>query len=75
MAGVDLTQAQAMLAAYIAAELAVLKNQAYEIAGRRLTRANLKEITDGRRYWEGQVALAARSASGRSRGRTIVIRG
>lgn len=44
-----------MLAAYIAAETAVLGGQAYTIAGRSMTRANLKEIRDGVTYWQNKV--------------------
>ena len=41
MAGITLTQAQAQLDAYLAAETAVLTGQKYEIAGRVLERADL----------------------------------
>ena len=45
MAGITLAQAQAQLDAWLAASLATATGQAYEIAGRRLTRANAAEIT------------------------------
>lgn len=44
MPGISLATAQARLDAYIAAEIAVLSGQEYEIAGRRLRRPDLGEI-------------------------------
>lgn len=55
MPGIDLAAAQARLDAYLAAELAVLSGQEYEIAGRRLKRADLKEIRAGIEHWNQQV--------------------
>lgn len=56
MAGITLAQAEARLAEYMAAETAVLeRGQAYRIADRELTRADLKEIRDGITYWQNQV--------------------
>ena len=55
MAGIDLSAAQARLDAYLAAELAVLGGQEYEISGRRLKRADLVEIRSGVQYWNRQV--------------------
>jgi hypothetical protein len=75
MAGVTLAQAQTLLDAYIAAETAVLTGQAYEIAGRKMTRANLTEIRSGRKEWEQQVSLLSGSASGRGRSRTMTTGG
>ena len=51
MAGITITQAQAQLEAYLAAETAVLLGQSYEIAGRKLTRAN---YVDGGGYIDGK---------------------
>jgi len=62
MAGITLAQAQARLDAYLAAELAVLGGQEYEIAGRRLKRANLREIRDGIQIWEQRVKDLSRSS-------------
>jgi hypothetical protein len=45
--GMTLDQWQTRLDAYLEAERRVLDNQAYEVAGRRLTRANLAEIREG----------------------------
>jgi hypothetical protein len=70
MAGITLEQAQTQLAAYLAAETKVLANQSYEIAGRKLTRANLGEIREGIKHWDDQVkhlsAVASRGRSSRS---------
>ena len=62
MAGITLAQAQARLDAYLAAELAVLGGQEYEIAGRRLKRADLKEIRAGIDVWERRVKDLSRSS-------------
>lgn len=69
MAGITLTQAQAQLDAYLAAETAVLSGQSYEIAGRKLTRANLADIQSGIRAWNSRVQSLSRT-----RGRAIVPR-
>lgn len=75
MAGITLAQAEAQLAAYLAAETAVLKSQRYELAGRMLTRADLKEIRSGIEVWDARVKNLSRQAAGRSRSRTIVAGG
>lgn len=67
MAGITLEQAQAKLDQYLAAEEAVLTGQSYEIAGRKLTRANLESIQAGVTLWNGRVKEMTSSASGRSR--------
>lgn len=72
MAGLTLAQAQTQLAAYLAAETAVLSGQRYEIAGRSLTRANLGEIQTGINTWNQRVATLTRQSSGRSRARTVI---
>ena len=62
MAGIDLAIAQAKLDAYLAAELAVLSGQRYEIEGRMLQRANLAEIQAGIDIWDQRVKrLSARN--------------
>ncbi len=61
MAGITLTVAQARLDQYLAAELAVLSGQEYEIAGRRLRRADLREIRDGIQQWDQRVKSLART--------------
>ena len=75
MAGITLTQAQAQLDAYLAAETAVLGGQSYEIAGRKLTRANLSEIQAGIEIWNNRVVTLSNKANGRSRSRTVVVGG
>ena len=72
MAGITLEQAEIQLAAYLAAEMAVLGNQSYEIAGRKLTRADLAEIRSGVDAWNNRVINLSNKARGRSRARTIV---
>jgi len=73
MAGITLEQAQAQLAAYLAAETAVLSGQKYEIAGRMLMRANLAEIQTGIRTWNERVITLSNAGRGRSRARTVVV--
>jgi hypothetical protein len=72
MAGITLAQAETQLAAYLAAETAVLSGQAYEIAGRTLRRANLEDIRLGIATWDARVKTLARAAEGRTRSRTMV---
>lgn len=67
MAGITLTQAQAQLDSYLAAETAVLTGQSYEIAGRKLTRANLEFIQKGIELWDDRVKNLANKAAGRTR--------
>lgn len=74
MAGITLAQAQAQLDSYLAAETAVLSGQSYEIAGRRLNRANLAEIQAGITIWLQRVNTLTGSAVGRCRARTMMPR-
>jgi len=75
MAGITLAQAEEQLDAYLTAETKVLGSQRYELAGRMLTRADIKEIRDGIQYWDAQVKNLSIKAAGRSRSRTIVAGG
>lgn len=50
-----MSNATDMLAAYQAAEIAVLKGESYQIGDLRLTRANLAEIRAGRAEWQRAV--------------------
>lgn len=75
MAGITLVQAQAQLDAWLAASLAVAQGQSYEIAGRRLARADAAEVTRNVQYWQQQVTLLTRAAAGRSRSRTVLLGG
>ncbi len=74
MAGITLAQAEAQLAAWIEADTKVAGGQSYEIAGRRLTRADAADITAKIEYWNGKVLSLSQSAAGRSRARTMVVR-
>lgn len=74
MAGITLAQAQAQLTAYLAAETAVLQGQAYEIAGRRMTRADLEAIQKGITAWNDRVSQLTVQAAGRGRSRTVIVR-
>jgi Family of unknown function (DUF6148) len=73
MAGITLLQAQTQLAAYLAAETAVLSGQKYEIAGRSLQRADLGQIREGIGTWDARVKTLSVAATGRSRSRTVVV--
>ena len=73
MAGITQAQAQAQLDAWLAASSAVAQSQSYEIAGRKLTRANAAEIREQIDYWESKLTLATQRANGRGRSRTIVV--
>lgn len=73
MAGITLAQAQAQLNAWLAASAAVATSQSYEIAGRKLTRANAAEIRQSIDYWNSQVSVLTSRANGRGRTRTVVL--
>ena len=66
MAGITLAVAQARLDDYLAAESKVLGGQSYEIHGRKLTRANLREIQDGINVWNRRVQQLNRRSAGRA---------
>lgn len=67
MPTVTSAQAQEMVAKYIAAEQAVLKNQSYTIGTRTYTRANLTSIRNGRKEWQKVVDQLAGRGSMRVR--------
>jgi len=67
MAGITLAQAETQLEAYLAAEIAVLSGQSYEIAGRSLRRADLEFIQKGIDTWNQRVQALGGQASGRGR--------
>ncbi len=60
MAGIDLVVAEARLTEYLTAEQKVLSGQEYEIAGRRMKRADLDAIREGIAYWNGWVQRLSR---------------
>jgi phage FluMu protein gp41 len=72
MAGITLLQAQTQLDSYLAAETAVLSGQSYEIAGRKLSRADLASIQQGVQLWNSRVINLTNQSRGRSRARTVV---
>ena len=72
MAGITLAQATAQLAAYLAADTAVLSGQKYEISGRMTQRADLQTIQAGITTWNERVATLTRQSTGRSRARTVI---
>lgn len=55
MAGITLAQAEAKLDTYMAAADAVATGQSYDINGVSMTRANLTEIHNAIKFWDGQV--------------------
>ena len=63
-----MSTATTMLAAYIAAETAVLQGQSYTMNGRTLTKSNLDSIIKGRREWEARVHAETEIAAGRQAG-------
>ena len=72
MSAISLQQAQTQLERYLAAEAAVLLGQSYEINGRKLTRANLKDIQAGIDTWNSKVTQLSNRTARRGRSRTIV---
>jgi hypothetical protein len=72
MAGITLAQAEAKLAAYLAAEEAVLNGQSVRHeSGRSLTMADLGEIRRGVDTWDAKVKSLSAAASGRGRSRPV----
>jgi hypothetical protein len=65
VAGISQEVAQNNLNAWIAASLAVAKNQSYTIGDRTFTKADAGKIREMIDYWEGKVAAAE---DGRPRG-------
>ncbi len=60
MAGITLAQAEAQLAVWLDASLKVATGQAYEIAGRKLTRADAAVIQKQITFWDRQVKRLTR---------------
>lgn len=76
MAGITLEQAQQQLDAFLAASLAVAKNQSYEIDGRKFTRADLAHIQAQITFWDNYVKrLTAAQTRRGPRVRYGVVRG
>ncbi len=55
MAAYTLVEAQTMLATYIEAEKSILKGQSYSIGDRALSRADLHDLAEQRKYWSDMV--------------------
>ncbi len=64
MSVITLSEAEAALAEWQAANLQVARSQSYSFAGRTLTRADAAEIRTQIQYWSGQVALLRSASSG-----------
>ncbi len=61
MAGITLAQAEAKLTEWMNADTAVATSQEYTTAsGRRLTRADAKEIRDNIEFWDAKVKSLTR---------------
>ena len=60
MAGITLAQAEAKLTLWLAAEDKVASGQSYEIAGRKLARADLGMIGDRIAHWDSMVKRLSR---------------
>lgn len=69
-----MSQAENMLAKYMAAEAALLEGKEVAFGDRRLRREDLAEIRAGRREWEQRVARENASAAGVSSIRFSVAR-
>jgi hypothetical protein len=61
-----MSEATDLLAAYIAAETAVLSFGSYQWGDRRMTRADLGEIRKGRAEWQRKVDREAEQAAGQT---------
>lgn len=70
MAGITLTQAQAQLTSWLAADTAVAQGQSYAIGTRSLTRAQAREIRENIEFWDRQVKRLTRGGGIRVRGIT-----
>ena len=72
MAGITLAQAEAQLSLWLTASERVAAKQSYSINGRSLTLADLSDINDQIKFWDGKVKTLSRAASGRGRVRYVV---
>ncbi|WP_175796340.1 DUF6148 family protein [Burkholderia anthina] len=75
MAGITLEQAQQQLDTWLAASMAVAKNQSYELEGRKYTRANLAEIQASINFWDAKVKSLTPTRRRGARVRYVVPRG
>jgi hypothetical protein len=73
MAGITLAVAEAQLAAWLAADEAVAKGQAYSVGGRSVTRADAAAITEKINFWDRKVQQLQGNSSGGARVRHGVL--
>jgi len=69
MAGISMQTAREHLELWLEAEAAVATSQSYQIGGRMLTRANLREIRNEIVFWQNQVARLENMEGRRGRNR------
>ncbi|GHV43134.1 hypothetical protein FACS189490_13130 [Clostridia bacterium] len=70
---INLQTANEHLNAWLDAELALSSAQSYTIGTRTLTRANLAQVREQIKYWEGKVVEAESAAKGRGRNRAYSV--
>jgi hypothetical protein len=75
MAGITLEQAQQQLDTWMAASIKVATGQAYEIEGRKMTRANLAEIQQSITFWDAKVKSLTPTRRRGARVRYVIPRG
>jgi len=62
-----LQRAIEMRDSWIVAEEAVQAGQSYSVDGKTVTKANLSEIRNAIKYWEGQISQSKRKSKGKGR--------
>lgn len=74
MAGITLTQAEAALAGWIAADAALQSGQSVRHeSGRMLTRADAAEVRNNIDFWDKKCQSLGAAAAGGGRGRSRVV--
>jgi hypothetical protein len=73
MAGITLAQAEAQLAAWLAADEAVSRGQSYTVGGRAVTRADAATITEKIKFWDAKVKELSQVSDVRRRVRSGVL--
>lgn len=68
MPAITLSQAEAQLAVWLAADAAVASSQSYQIGDRRLTKADAAAISAKISFWNTQVIRLSRGGGIRLRG-------
>lgn len=72
--GLTLEMCQEKYRQYLIAEEKVLTNQEYEIEGRRFSRADLKAIQAGRKYWEDKCEEVANQSTGKIKNYRVIVK-